>query len=474
MTSMFSVLVALSALSFLLVTASSMEDVASRRKEWEPYGQQYLEDVLSDTRAECPSITTLYSNGTSRDGRKLMVIIISDNPGVHEVGEPEFKYVGNMHGNEVVGREMLLRLVRYLCQEYNAGNPDIKWLVDNTRIHIMPSMNPDGYEAALQEMIRAGENSWTIGRANANGVDLNRNFPDLDRILFEHTVQNNHITSSIRGRLEPETQVIMEWLDSFPFCLSANLHGGDFVANYPLDSSVDDRAHYQACADDATFRQLAKAYSMVHPIMSDPDRKSCDKGGNDIFTDGITNGADWYPLKGGMQDYNYLHTNCFEITLELGCIKFPSHPELFEDYWQDNKQSLLDYMQQVHAGIKGVVLDENNVGIPNARIRVYNITSKLQNDYIDHDITSALDGDYWRLLTPGTYRVEASACYFRTKSKECVVVPVQPQEAASDCSFQLEEDNSQFVLGCEPTKGKLDELEALFKALQSNMANPVY
>jgi hypothetical protein len=53
-----------------------------------------------------------------------------------------------------------------------------------------------------------------------------------------------------------------------------------------------------------------------------------------------------------LQDWNYLHTNDFELTLELGCVKYPEHGQLAA-FWQENREPLLKYLEAVHLGVKG-------------------------------------------------------------------------------------------------------------------------
>lgn len=47
-----------------------------------------------------------------------------------------------------------------------------------------------------------------------------------------------------------------------------------------------------------------------------------------------------------MQDFNYLHSNCFEVTVSLGCDKFPPEEELFLS-WQDNQEAMIAFIEAV-------------------------------------------------------------------------------------------------------------------------------
>lgn len=45
-------------------------------------------------------------------GRDLWVMVVSASPYEHMIGKPDVKYVANMHGNEAVGRELMLHLIQ--------------------------------------------------------------------------------------------------------------------------------------------------------------------------------------------------------------------------------------------------------------------------------------------------------------------------------------------------------------------------
>lgn len=220
-------------------------DASDQKLEFQYHNYEKLTKFLRTTSSKYPSLTALYSIGKSVQGRDLWVMVVSSSPYEHIIGKPDVKYVANIHGNEAVGRELMLHLIevrfyksldktrlylpillsffnlifQYLVQNYNT-DPYIKWLLDNTRIHIMPSMNPDGFEVAREGQCEGGQ-----GRYNARGFDLNRNFPDYFK-------QNNKTP-------QPETEAVKEWISKIQFVLSGGIHGGALVASYPFDNTLN-------------------------------------------------------------------------------------------------------------------------------------------------------------------------------------------------------------------------------------------
>lgn len=96
---------------------------------------------LKSLNDKYPNITSLYTIGKSNEKRDLWVMIISDQPRLHEPGEPEVKYIGNMHGDESVGRECLILFIEYLCVNYGK-NEYITQLVNNVRSISSLKKNP--------------------------------------------------------------------------------------------------------------------------------------------------------------------------------------------------------------------------------------------------------------------------------------------------------------------------------------------
>lgn len=324
------------------------------------------------------------SLGRSVQGRELWAMLITDNPDEEE-DEPEFKYIATIHGDESLGAEMCLYFIDMLLTEYDANNPRIADLIDNTAIWIVPAMNPDGLE----------NNS----RYNARGYDLNRGFPAYPAD-FTGTIFDGEPLGDI-GR-EPEVAHIMRWTARNSFVLGAELHSGALVVNYPYDDdglgSVD-----SPTPDDLLFEEVSKQYSVHNPPMWN----------SPFFPQGITNGAAWYSITGGMEDWNYRYLSCNDVIIEISDTKKPP-PSQLPAYWADNGEAVLTYLEAVHIGVRGIVTDYATGESLWAQVTV---AGNAHPVFTDGDV-----GDYHRMLLPGTYDLTFSAGGYLTQTISDVTV----------------------------------------------------
>ncbi|MEZ5198299.1 MAG: M14 family zinc carboxypeptidase [Bacteroidales bacterium] len=368
--------------------------------------------MMYQFEADYPDLCDVFSIGQSVNGRELLVAKISDNVDTDEA-EPEFFYTSSMHGDELTGFPLMLNLIDSLLSQYNSASR-ITNLVNSIEIYINPLANPDG--------TYYGGNS-TVSQArryNANNVDLNRNFPDVVTGQFPNT--------------QPETFLFMNFAESRNFVMSANFHGGAEVCNYPWDHK------YDFCADDLWWQYVCHEYADTCQAYSPSNYMNG-------FNDGITNGAAWYVIDGGRQDYmNYYH-QCREVTLEISDTKLiPA--SLLDDHWEYNKRSLLNYMEQVLYGVTGIVTDAVS-GLP-IKAEVYVLSHEINGDS-SWVYSDPITGNYHRLLNAGTYDIQFSApCYetqviqnvsVQNKVPATLHIQLQPNSEAVDFSA-----NSTFVV----------------------------
>jgi hypothetical protein len=91
---------------------------------------------MQETANNYANICRLINAGTSIQGRPIYFLKITDNPDIEEA-EPEFNYLSTIHGDEIVGYDLCIRLIQLLTAEYHT-NPRIANLVNNIEIWICP------------------------------------------------------------------------------------------------------------------------------------------------------------------------------------------------------------------------------------------------------------------------------------------------------------------------------------------------
>jgi len=334
-------------------------------------GYTNMTAMLDGYAATYPALCRKLSLGKSVQDRDLWALKITTDPDLPG-DKPKFRYLAAMHGNEAVGTEMCLYLIDLLLKGYGSNDTRIVNLVSNVEIWIVPLVNPDGRESKKPQ------------RYNANGYDLNRSFPEGAATNFGNGLYGPPMNTN---GLQPEVRALMTWTTNHSFSLGANFHTGTVVVNYPYDND-NLGSVFSPSPDEALFQAMSRSYSSNNPPM----------WANNVspFTNGIVNGADWYAIDGGLQDWSYRYASSLEVTIELSDYQWPDPPASeLPTYWSQNRESMLAYMEWVLRGVRGVIRDAQT-GQP--------IRGAVRTEGFHHLVFSdAAVGDYHRILLPGTY-----------------------------------------------------------------------
>lgn len=344
---------------------AEMWDGSNRAEyDWDAYPTySAYEAMMFQFATDHPDMCEILDLGTLPSNRKILIAHINNGSGA---GKPKFLYTSTIHGDETTGWMLMLRFIDYLLE--NPTLPECENILNNIDLYVGPNTNPDG--------TYHGGNNTVNGatRYNANGVDMNRNYADPHG--GPHPDGNAY---------QQETLWFMDLAQNNNFVMGANYHGGAEVMNYPWDNT------YTLHADDQWYQLISHEYADLCHVQSSSYMTD--------YNNGVTNGAQWYMIGGGRQDYMNGYAQCRELTIECSNTKCPSATQM-PSFWNINKNSIFAFVNQCLNGIHGTVVDAvSKSPIAGATINI------LGHDDQYSTISTGLAGDFHRPIKAGTYNV---------------------------------------------------------------------
>jgi len=342
----------------------------------DPFRGQYhtlaeMEQMLEDIADNYPDITSLYSIGTTFEGRDIWCLEITDNPGVDE-GEPGIFYMGLHHAREWPTVEICLYIADQLTSQYGS-DPDITDVVNNRRLWLVTCVNPDGYYYCHDQGHDWRKNRNYFPEFGTYGVDLNRNYAGSCNgdpwgtwgSLGPASVTHNSDYGIYCGPSplsELETQAIRNIFLENDISACISWHTSGELVMWPWGYSEDEQT-----PDDTYMSQVGEE------IASRITRQ----GGYGTYTP--TQSAGLYPTTGDTTDWAYGYSHyiqgkaIFVYTIEA-CLQFQPSEFHLDQIVEENFDGAL-YLLQEAENIKNTV------------------TPRVIPPIID-DMTNDPDGDY--------------------------------------------------------------------------------
>ncbi len=239
----------------------------------------------------------LVEAGRTVRGQPIPAVRVS-SPGPDRDGRPRVLVSANVHGNEVISSELAMALLADLA----ASTPTdaAQALLGRVEVVIVPAVNLDSRAAAADALID-GRLFARAPRGNANGVDLNRNFP---WVQGGHDPWHPMAGSSIpwmpwyRGPeplSEPEALALAELAERDRPVVALNLHSVGRLFLYPWNAYAEPPPHLDA------FVAIGEAFCASQP---GPRYQ-------------IKQAQAWYGIMGDMDDWLYERCGTLAMTVEL-------------------------------------------------------------------------------------------------------------------------------------------------------------
>ena len=361
-----------------------------------------------------PEITDLRVVGQSETGRDIYALEISDNPGYSE-DEPAVLINGGIHGHEQIGVGIPMKMIEYIVQAYEMGNQEAVYLVENFKLHFMPTINPDGlYES---------------DRYNDNWVDLNRNFD------YHWDSEDSYAGEAPFD--QSESAAIRDDFDIYGYCLSLNLHTSfSWGTTGNTDGGVGIYAPWDAIeSNEDNGNSFIEDYLPNYIFI---------KGIGETYADSVVDseeypfdyyfhyqeGADWYPFGGSMADWALGTHGTVSYSIEIyGDQYFTTDDSyLLESTWNANKEALMEILLSAELGTGGIVKDSSGNIVMNAEIKLHNDNPPSSRsitpvDYPDLKAKTDSNGRFRLLTGDGSYEITIDKSgYMSTITDQSLVI----------------------------------------------------
>ncbi|PLX15732.1 MAG: hypothetical protein C0601_12205 [Candidatus Muiribacterium halophilum] len=264
-------------------------------------------------------IVCMRSIGKSWEDRDIWALVISDNPGVDE-DEPTAAFWGAHHSREWISIEVPIAIAQYLIENYDK-DLEVKKIVDNNEIWVVPMVNPDGVEYSMKEYSYWRKNRRHI-TGNTYGIDPNRNY---GYHWGESGASSSAWSDTYKGEeafSEKETQAVRDIAAKKKFAVSISYHsyGGDIL--FPW--SYTDK---EKCKDHDQLKMIADKM-------------------NKYVNYSVMQSGDLYPAAGDSDDWLYSQHRTFAFTFELGRSFIPSD-ELVDGICEKNVKAAMELLSDI-------------------------------------------------------------------------------------------------------------------------------